>query len=689
MTAKKTTGQVTGVMCPKIVLILFILFSYTLPLWAKTASQLLPEPGQTYQCVEIIKTLERYHYLEKNVDDQLSAVIFDRYLKTLDPGKQLFTVQDIHQFTKYKFRLDNEVKQGKLDTAFMIFNLYMDRSIERLEYISSLIKVWEKNFDFTKNETLDIDYESQLYKPDIKSLYPVWKKELKNNILSMLLEGQTPADITDRLEKIYSSRHKRLLQNNTDDVFEIFMNSVTASFDPHTQFYAPRASQDFDIRMSLSLEGIGAELQSEYEYTKVVRLIPKGPAEKSNLLMPGDKIIGVGQGEKGEIKDIIGQRLDHVVKLIRGPKNSYVRLKIIPAKKNNSTRTVQIKRDRVKLEEQSAKKTVTTLNQGSKTYKIGIIEIPNFYIDFAAARKGDPEYKSTTRDVRKLLDELKNENIDGLIIDLRNNGGGSLDEANSLTGLFLEYGPTVQVRQKDGIKEYYDYDKSIEYTGPLIVLINRMSASASEIFAAAIKDYNRGLVVGSKSFGKATVQELRFLSQGKLKLTNAKFYRVSGESTQRIGIIPDVKYPELYKSEDLGESALDGALPRDTINRTYYRKYRSLNTIRKQVDEACQQRVVMDPGFTYIQDKLQLTARINSEKILSLDLKTRKSDKELHEKQELDIENRYLKAIGEKPVEKIDQEDREPIDYKKILMDQTHLVMIDFISVSDNLDYKW
>jgi carboxyl-terminal processing protease len=305
--------------------------------------------------------------------------------------------------------------------------------------------------------------------------------------------------------------------------------------------------------MSLSLEGIGAVLQNEYEFTKVVRLIPKGPADKSNLLMPGDKIIGVGQGENGEIKDAIGQRIDTVVKMIRGPKNTFVRLKIIPSEKTDTTKTIQIKREKVKLEEQAARKDIITLSHpNNPPLKIGIIEIPTFYLDFNAYNKGDPEYKSTTKDVQKLLFELKQEDIDGLIVDLRDNGGGSLKEANDLTGLFLKSGPTVQIKTKNRISRLYDEDPSIEYSGPLIVLINRMSASASEIFAGAIKDYHRGIIVGARSFGKGTVQELQPLGEGKLKITSAKFYRVSGESTQNLGVVPDLQYPQLYKIEDTG-----------------------------------------------------------------------------------------------------------------------------------------
>ncbi|MCK5837369.1 MAG: PDZ domain-containing protein, partial [Desulfobacula sp.] len=400
-----------------------IFLSYPADSGADLSTSLKPKPEHASQCVKIIRALEQYHYLEKNLDNSMSSIILDRYIKLLDPGKLLFTLEDMNQLKQFQFRLDDQLKRGNLNTGFKIFNLYMERSRERLAYISGLIADWENAFDFSKNDVIIIDHDLRQWQPNKQALYPLWKNDLKNHIISMILDDQEKDAIGQTLDKIYSSRLNRLLQTNSNDIFQIFMNSVTASFDPHTQFFPPRASEDFDFHMSLSLEGIGAVLQNEYEYTKIVRLISKGPADKSNLLMPGDKIIGVGQGKTGEIKDTIGQRIDDVVKLIRGPKNTVVRLKIIPAKKNNSTQTIQIKRDRVKLEEQSAKKNIITLDHNTHPLKIGVIEIPNFYIDFNAYHRGDKDYKSTTKDVKKLLAELKEENIDGLIVDLRDNGG--------------------------------------------------------------------------------------------------------------------------------------------------------------------------------------------------------------------------------------------------------------------------
>ncbi|OGR20862.1 MAG: tail-specific protease [Desulfobacula sp. RIFOXYA12_FULL_46_16] len=659
-------------------------------LWAVTPDIITPRPEYSSQCIDIIHSLERNHYSEKTLDNEMSSIILNRYIKQLDPMRQLFTLSDINRFNQYQFRFDNELKKGNLDMGFEIFNLYLARSAEKLEYILSLIKTWEKDLDFTQDDSLVIDDELLQWHLDKQSLYPLWKSDLKNHIISLILDDQDEASIADTLEKTYSNRLKHLLQTNNGDIFQIFMNSVTSSFDPHTQYFPPNASEDFDIHMSLSLEGIGAVLQNEYEFTKVVRLIPKGPADKSNLLMPGDKIIGVGQGENGEIKDAIGQRIDTVVKMIRGPKNTFVRLKIIPSEKTDTTKTIQIKREKVKLEEQAARKDIITLSHpNNPPLKIGIIEIPTFYLDFNAYNKGDPEYKSTTKDVQKLLFELKQENIDGLIVDLRDNGGGSLKEANDLTGLFLKSGPTVQIKTKNRISRLYDEDPSIEYSGPLIVLINRMSASASEIFAGAIKDYHRGIIVGARSFGKGTVQELQPLGEGKLKITSAKFYRVSGESTQNLGVMPDLQYPQLYKIEDTGESSLDGALPWDKTMKTNYSAYQPLDEIYKKLTEGYEERAFKDPGLNYLKKRIEISAELNSKAALSLNLESRKLRKKQYEQDELVIKNEYFKAIGKDPIEKPSQENTGIEDAKTILMNQTHLVMLDFIKFSKGLGFSW
>ena len=670
------------------ILVAAALFYFT-PLCQAQISELTFQKDQAEQCVAIVDALERDHFTGKKMDGNMSAMVFDRYIKSLDPGRHLLTQKDLDAYQPLKQLMYKYLKTGNLAPAYEIFNLYQSRSAQRLEYILDLAKSWQTQIDFTRNDTLVIDYEHKPFIQDTSGLKPLWEKELKNHIINLKIDKKSDDEISETLEKIYSNRLSRLSQTQSRDVFQIFMNAVTMSFDPHSQYFAPRLSEDFDIHMKLSLEGIGAVLQNEYEYTKVVRLIPKGPADKSQKLAPGDKIIGVGQGEDGEIKDTIGQRIDDVVKQIRGPKDTFVRLKIIPARKSNVTATISIKRDKVKLEEQSAQKKVVEITSNGKTYKLGIIEIPNFYIDFDAYHRGDPDYKSTTRDVTKLLTELKKEKIDGLIVDLRDNGGGSLKEANDLTGLFLKYGPTVQVKTKFRVSRLYDEDPKIAYTGPLMVLINRMSASASEIFAGAIKDYNRGLIVGTRSFGKGTVQELKPLGEGRLKMTSAKFYRVSGKSTQHKGVEPDIWFPQIYRTQNTGESALDGALLWDHIEATRYAAYMSLQPMIKPLDDAYKKRAEDSFGIKYLTQRIQLAESLSDQKTLSLNLSERLKTDTAFNQEELTLENNYRKQKGEEPLASLEDIDPEKEEIKEILTDQAEHIAADFITLSRKIGYTW
>ena len=651
--------------------------------------RLSPERQHAIQCIRIVSTLQHYHYLGKKLDDPLSEQIFDRYIKYLDPSRHVFIQKDLDMLERYRHRFDTDLKRGNLKTAYEIYNLYHGRAAQRLSYILNLLETRESPLPLNSSDFLEVDSAQRSWQSSLEDLARLWEKELIHHMITLKLDDNGRTDVMETLGKIYTTRQARLSQTTTDDVFQLFMNCVTESFDPHTQYFPPRVSEDFDIHMRLSLEGIGAVLQTEYEYTKVVSLVPKGPADKSSLLMPGDRIIGVGQGETGEIKDTIGLRIDEVVKLIRGPKNTYVRLKIIPAKKSDSTTVVQIKRDTVKLEEQSAKKQVKTVVSGENSHKIGIIEIPNFYIDFEAYHRGDPQYKSTTSDVKKLLFELADENIDGLIIDLRDNGGGSLKEASDLTGLFLTSGPTVQIRTKQQMTRLYDEDPDIQYSGPLLVLINRMSASASEIFAGAIKDYQRGIIVGTRSFGKGTVQELKPLGDGKLKLTSAKFYRVSGKSTQHRGVIPHILFPKIYKPEDTGESSLDGALPWDTIAGVPFQAYRSLTPLYETLIHQFQERRRQDPGMVYLEKRLALTSQLETRHRLPLDIEIRQKERHQRQQTEIDIENEYLTTQGEPPVQSL--EDTTPVlnRYKEILMEQAQRIMADMILLSKQQGYAW
>jgi len=646
-------------------------------------------------CISIVNSLERNHYSEERLDNAMSSKIFDRYLTMLDSSKSLFTKNDIEKFEPLRYRFDNTLQKGDLAPGFDLFNLFIERSRERLVYLINLSKTWEKELDFTTPDTIDLVREEMPWPANRAELELLWKKELKNDVLTIKLNDEKEEPITETLTKRYTSRLNRLAQTNSEDSFRTFMNAVTMSFDPHTQYFPPRDSEDFDIQMSLSLEGIGALLQSEYEYTKVVSLITAGPAEKSNQLMPGDKIIGVGQNDLGEIQDVVGWRIDEVVNLIRGPKDTVVRLKIIPAENKGAhdPRIVSIKRDKVKLEEQAASKKVKTLKVNNKDYTLGIIEIPVFYQDFKGSQAGDTDYRSTTRDVKRLIAELKQENIDGLIIDLRNNGGGSLQEVNQLVGLFITTGPTVQIKGRKGfISQLNDPDPAIDYKGPLVVMINRMSASASEIFAGAIKDYSRGIIVGDRSFGKGTVQALQSINKGQLKLTSAKFYRISGESTQNLGVTPDIYYPLLYNPEETGESSLKGALPWDISEKAEFQAYPDLNPTIAKLRADHEKRTDKSPDFIYLKAKYNLASEIYSLKQWSLMEAERLGEKNKFTTMELEIENQFRQAKNLPPLKSMEKnEARTPKSNKEddFLLNETEQVMVGFIDITKTKGLQW
>ncbi len=682
----------------------------------------------SYTCIKLARALELYHYSKKKLDDAMSSKILARYIDMLDPSKHLFTQKDMDEFDRLKFTLDDSLKSGDLRAGYKIFNLFLMRSFDRLIYIKGLLNKWQTKFNFNKDDNIYIDRENKPWPGTKKDLMSLWRRELKNSILALKLDKKTDKKITKDLEKRYKSRLNRLCRTNSADAFRTYMNAMAMSFDPHTTYFPPKDSEDFDIQMSLSLEGIGAVLQSKFENTKIVSLVPGGPAEKSGQLMPGDKIIGVGQNASGPIQDVVGWRIDDVVRLIRGHKGTLVRLQIIPADKKGieNAKIVSIKRDKIKLEDQAAHKKIVTITKNGKpysknshnykkklqTYKIGIIDLPAFYLDFQALQAGKKNYRSTTRDVKALIKELEDKKIDGLIIDLRDNGGGSLEEANKLAGLFIEAGPTVQIRMRNGkIISLNDPDPTIFYNGPLIVMINRMSASASEIFAGAIKDYNRGIIVGSKSFGKGTVQSLEPLSRGKLKITTAKFYRVSGKSTQDLGVLPDIKFPPVYNSKEIGESSLKGSLKWDQIRPSfYYVPYKTLTPVIKDIRHDYYKWKIKDPGIKYLTEKYKLSSQIYKIKSWSLNEKIREQQKDRIEKMELKIDNNFLKSKGLAPVKTIKAFNDKITDKKQyrdkrksgiknkknksdekedILMDETQRVMAEFISLTREKNYNW
>lgn len=617
---------------------------------------LSPETGHRKTAVEIVKYLRYAHYKQMTLDNALSEKIFDRYLSDLDSMKLYFLQTDIADFAPFRDALDDALRNGELEPAYIIFNRYQRRAIDRLTYMVRHVENGLDTLDFSINETINTDRENAPWPENSAKQDELWHKRLKNEVLGLKLAGKADDEIKKTLTKRYENQIKQIQQRNSEDVFRLFVNAYSQLYDPHTQYFSPRLTENFNIMMRLSLEGIGAVLQRKDEYTKIIRLITAGPAEKSGQLKPGDRIVGVGQGLAGEMVDVVGWRLDEVVQLIRGPKETYVRLQVIPvdAVDEFHTQVVKIKRNTVKLEDQAVKKKVITLNRDNHDFKIGVIDIPTFYIDFDGYQKGDPNYRSTTRDVHRLLSELKKENIDGLIIDLRDNGGGALQEAYQLTGLFLKEGPIVQVRDDRGrVRSLNDPDPSIIYNGPLVVVINRLSASASEIFAGAIQDYHRGVIVGSQTFGKGTVQTLESLYEGQLKLTHGMFFRVSGDSTQHRGIIPDIFFPSLYDQEKIGESALPDALPWEKIRPVKYHPYAATISNISQLRSLHKERVKDDLGFAYLAAGIERLKDTAEQKILSLEEKERVAEREKSDKKRLELVNMRRTAQGLDPLKTI------------------------------------
>lgn len=639
------------------------MLAFCLSWCALGAYALAPTSGQSDTLQELIDVIEDRHYASRRYDDGLSAQHFVAYLDALDPQRMFLDADDIGEFNQWRLELDNAGRRGDLNPAFTIFNRYHAKLKARLERILDTLPATLEGFDYDVDEYLVIDHSTMPWAPDQAELDDRWRKRLKNQALSLILADKPEAEIPDTLTRRYQNQLSRLDQYNAQDVFQIYANSLAEQYDPHTNYFSPRRAENFDINMSLSFEGIGAMLQVEDEYAKVTRLIPAGPADKQGELKPSELIIGVGQGDSGPIEDVVGWRLDEVVDLIRGPRDTIVRLEVIPGKgKTDQRRVIPIRRNEVKLEEQAAQKEIIEFtDEADQTHRIGVIDIPAFYIDFEAYRNGDKNYRSTTRDVQKLVDELVAEGVEGLVIDLRDNGGGSLQEANQLTGLFIEYGPTVQIRSaesrvwRDGKRR-----KSRYYEGPLAVMINRLSASASEIFAGAIQDYGRGIIVGEQSFGKGTVQSLVALQEGQLKITESKFYRISGESTQHRGVIPDIQYPSLFDPKQIGESSLDNALAWDQIAPARFSRYNDYRAILPTLTDLHEKRAANDPDYLYLQDQVSLAEEARTITALPLRQAGRLEMRDDQEQKALAIENKRRVAKGLERLATLDAD--EPAD---------------------------
>ncbi len=640
-----------------------LLITWAVPLFAVDTEvdlkELHPTREQRQSTLIINNVVGKYHYKKSVLNNEMSAAILNRYLESLDANKRYFTQKDIDGFSKkYRTRLDEALRGARLDPAFEIFVAYRMRVEER---IAHSLRLLERDFDYELDENYRFDREDAPWAANRKQLDELWRKRLKNDILGLRLTGKKGEDIRKTLKKRYENTLHRTRQLGSNDVFQIFINAYTQSIEPHTSYMLPRLAENFDISMRLSLEGIGAVLSVEDEYTVVLKTVPGGPAGLSGKVLPGDRVVGVGQGKKGEIVDVVGWRLQNVVDLIRGPKGSVVRLQILPEESgsNGPAKTIMLVRNKIKLEDQAAKKSIIEHIDGKASVRIGVVDIPAFYRDFDAASRGDKDFRSTTRDVRKILREFIAEKVDGVVIDLRQNGGGSLTEATELTGLFIPSGPVVQVKDSSGSVEIEkDVDPEQVYAGPLAVLVDRYSASASEIFAGAIQDYGRGIIIGEPTFGKGTVQTLidldRFVRNGggklgRLRLTMAQFFRVNGGSTQFRGVVPDIIYPTASDSNDEGERSLDNALPWASIAALKHAKdnlgamdiYRNLH----------QQRVKSDLGFNYLVQERDTLKKIREEKHISLNEDKRKKRWEQRKQAKKDRKNRFFDSIGLKPAD--------------------------------------
>tara|TARA_B110000858_G_C17810161_1_gene480741 strand:+ start:8159 stop:10357 length:2199 start_codon:yes stop_codon:yes gene_type:complete len=611
-----------------------------------------PIHGDT--AVELLNELKTKHYSSINIDDNFSSIVFDSYIDVLDGSKLYFLKEDIDKLSAYRYTLDDSLENGSVEPGFEIYNLYYKRILERMIYAVDRVEHHVSEMDFTIDETIEIDREEAPYATSLAELDELWRLRIKNSVLSLRLTGDDEEEIKEKLSKRYRNQLSQISKTNDKDIFQTYMATVATAVDPHTSYFSPRDSENFNMGLSLSLQGIGAQLTTEEEYTKVAELIKGGPADRGNELKAGDRIVSIGQGVDGELQDVVGMRLDDVVAQIRGEKGTVVRLNVIPvdAVGESSATVVSITRDTVKLEDQSAKKEVIELSHNSATYKIGIIDLPTFYFDFEAASRGEADYKSSTRDVHALLDELKEEDVDAVVVDLRNNGGGSLNEANQLVGLFIETGVTVQIRYsglRNGFtRSFGDNDPEVAYTGPLAVLVNRTSASASEIFAGAIQDYQRGIVLGGQTFGKGTVQEIIPMDYGQVKVTRSKFYRISGESTQHRGVIPDISFPDFYDAyEDIGESSLDGALPWDTVRAVEYSPYHAIQALLPELQQHYEERAETSPDFIYLREQIERTRVMRQREQLSLNEQKVKEKRKQNRRTEFDAENmrRLLKGL--------------------------------------------
>lgn len=616
--------------------------------------------------VSALSILSKDHYEDLSLNDSLAKEWLDGFIEFLDPARSYLLASDIAEFeTRYATQLDDLAKKGDLSPAKVMYDRFRERALSRFESNIALLEDTEKTFDYDTDQTLPVEREDYNWQPSVAATDTLWDQQLTLSLLNLKLSGKNEEDSREQLVSRYKTQLSNLKSQNARDVAALYLNSLGHIYDPHTDYFSPRESESFEITMSLSLEGIGAVLQRDDEFTKVVSVVPGGPAQIQGELQAADRIVAIGEGEDCAFVDVVGWQLDDVVDRIRGPKDSVVRLQIIPAdadELSEERNIVKIVRDRVKLEDNAAKGEVIEIESHGEQYSLGVIDIPSFYLDIDAMRNRDPEYRSTTRDVQNILDGFTESGVDGVIVDLRQNGGGSLLEAATLTDLFVDPGPVVQIKdQSNRILRNHRARTRAYYDGPLMVVIDRLSASASEIFAGAIQDYSRGIVIGSQSFGKGTVQSVQALPEGQLKLTESKFYRISGDSTQHKGVIPDIHLPDLFNPDDIGESSYDNALPWDQIRGIPHRKYSDFTPYLESLRELHARRLSNDADMRYLQDTISISEERRSQKSISLNEEFRLQDREYWEQREEDILSAWQEAKGIVPEEETEEVDEEEL----------------------------
>ncbi len=658
---------VTGIaVCAGAVGLAFLLGAAMTPPAAVPSSTtvLAPTEQENYVARRVSDIIAREHYRRAPLDDRLSSLILDRYLDAIDGGRSYFYASDIAEFEKYRYELDDAIKSGDVEPAFVIFRRYQQRNRERMDYAISLL---DKKPDFDVDETFNFDREKEPWPTNAAEMNELWRKRVKNDALSLVTAGKQWPEVADILRKRYEHVEKRLDQSKPEDVFEAFMNAFVLSLDPHSNYFSARNSEEYNIQMSLSYEGIGASLQLTDDYVTVIDVIAGGPAAVSGKLAANDRITAVGEGKDGELVDVIGWRLDDVVQKIRGPGGTVVRLQLLPAgaAPGSPQKIVEFTRNRVSLEAQASHKAMRTVTANGREIKVGIITVPSFYQDYDASRAGAKDYRSTTRDVQRLITELRKDGAEVLIMDLRANGGGYLPEAESLTGLFINRGPVVQLRDTTGrIEVDDDPDPAIFYNGPLIVLVDRFSASASEIFAGAIQDYGRGLIIGQQTYGKGTVQNAHPLNYtifgrkpelGQLNVTIGKYYRITGESTQDRGVTPDITLPSLIDVNEVGESTRDRALPWDHIEAATFKPEGDLKPVTAVLQKLHDERTQNSADFKYLHEDISALDAMRAQKTLSLNLKTREAERKRQDNERLERENAWREAHGVKPVKSLEE----------------------------------